>query len=130
MDRQRLAFILSQLIYRIREFPDAALNELYAALNAIEHKYDLIEKLTEEERQAIEEGRRSMERGEGIPMEEVFKKFNLADYDRDAAGKEDFEDAISRVRKLSGEEQGDVADVIFAFLNEYRFDIPPPEEKT
>jgi hypothetical protein len=130
MDRQRLAFILSQLIYRIREFPDEALNELYAALNVIEHKYDLIEKLTEEERQAIEEGRRSMERGEGIPMEEVFKEFNLADDDRDAGGKEAFEDAISRVRKLSGEEQGDVADVIFAFLNEYRFDIPPPEEKT
>jgi hypothetical protein len=71
MDRHQLAFILSQFIYRIREFPDAALNELYAALNVIEHKYDLIEKLTEEERQAIEEGRRSMERGEGIPMEEV-----------------------------------------------------------
>jgi hypothetical protein len=106
------------------------LNELYAALNVIEHKYDLIEKLTEEELQAIEEGRRSMERGEGIPMEEVFKKFNLEAYDRDAAGKEDFDDAISRVRELSGEEQGDVADVIFAFLNEYRFDISPPEEKT
>jgi hypothetical protein len=70
---------------------------------------------------------RSIERDGGIPAEEVFKKYNLDNYDRDAAGKEDFLDAISRVHKRSGEEQAGVADVIFALLDEYRFDdIPPP----
>ena len=51
-----------------------------------------------EERLAIDEGLKSIERGEGIPAEKVLKEFKLDNYDRDAAGKEDFLDAISRVQ--------------------------------
>jgi hypothetical protein len=127
---QHFAFIITALIQRVRDFPPEALNELFRSMDRIEKKYDLIEPLTDEERLAIEEGLRSIERDGGIPAEEVFKKFNLDNYDRDAAGKEDFLDAISRVHKRSGEEQAGVADVIFALLDECRFDdIPPPPPK-
>jgi hypothetical protein len=131
MDKH-LAFIITALIQRVRDFPPEALNELFRSMDRIEKKYDLIEPLTDEERLAIEEGLRSIERDGGIPAEEVFKKYNLHNYDRDAAGKEDFLDAISRVHKRSGEEQAGIADVIFALLDEYRFDDippPPPREK-
>ena len=128
MDKH-FAFIITALIERVRDFPPEALNELFRSMDRIEKEYDLIEPLTEEERLAIEEGLRSLERDGGIPAEEVFKEFKLDNYDRDAAGKEDFLDAISRVHKLSGKEQADVADVIFALLNEYRFDIPLPPPK-
>ena len=127
MDRH-FAFILTQLIHRLRDFPQVALKELFRSMDRIEKKYDLNEPLTKEDRLAIEESRKSIERDEGIPMEEVFKKFNLEDYDRDAAGKEDFADAISRVQKLPGEEQGDVADVMYALLQQYRWDTPPTKE--
>ena len=129
MDKH-FAFIITALIQRVRDFPSEALNDLFRSMDRIERKYDLIEPLTDEGRLAIEEGVKSIERDGGIPAEEVFKKVNLDNYDRDAAGKEDFLDAISRVHKRSGEEQADVADVIFALLDEYRFDhIPPPPPK-
>jgi hypothetical protein len=129
MDKH-FAFIITALIQRVRDFPPEALNELFRSMDRIEKKYDLIEPLTDEERLAIEEGVRSIERDGGIPAEEVFKRFDLDNYDRDAAGKEHFLDAISRVHKQSGEEQAGVADVIFALLDEYRFDdIPPPPPK-
>jgi hypothetical protein len=128
MDRH-FTFVITTIIQRVRDFPKGALTELFRSLDRIEKKYDLIEPVTEEERLAIEEGRKSIERGEGIPMEEVKKKFGLENIDRDAIGKEDFDDAILRVQKLAGEEQGDIADIIYALLNEYRFDIPLPPKK-
>jgi hypothetical protein len=129
MDRN-FAFVITTIIQRVRDFPKGALTELFRSLDRIEKKYDLIEPVTEEERLAIEEGRKSIERGEGIPMEEVMKKFGLDEYDRDAGGKDDLADAISRIQKLSGEEQGQIADVLFALLNEYRLDIPPPPKQS
>ena len=129
MDRN-FAFVITTIIQRVRDFPKEALTELFRSLDRIEKKYDLIEPVTEEERLAIEEGRKSIERGEGIPMEEVMKKFGLDEYDRDAGGKDDLADAISRIQKLSGEEQGQIADVLFALLNEYRLDIPPPPKQS
>jgi len=110
------------LIHRIRSFPEEAINDLFDALEAIERKYDLLEPVSEEDRRAIEEGLASLDRGEAIPMEdlEIFK--HLKDYDHDSVGREDLADAVSRVKKLSGEQQRDVADVILALLNEYRFD--------
>jgi hypothetical protein len=64
-------------------------------------------------------------------VEEVWAKWDhlLKDYDRAAVGKADFEDAAERVRKLSGEEQGDVADAICALLNEYRYDVAAPPRR-
>ena len=124
MDRN-FAFVITTLTQRLRDFPKEALAELFRSMDRIENKYDLIEPFTEEDRIAIEEGRKSLDRGEGIPMEEVMKKFGLENFDRDAAGKETFVDVISRVQKLSGEEQGDIGYVIYALLNEYRFDMPP-----
>lgn len=128
MDRD-FAFVITAIIERLRDFPKEALDELFRSMDRIEKKFDLIEPLTEGERLAIEGGLKSMERREGIPMEEVMKKFGLENFDRNSAGKKYFIDAISRVQILSGEEQGDVADVIFALLNQYRLDIsPPPKE--
>ena len=131
LDRHQLAFTLTQLVPRIREFPMEAMAELFSALDTMERKYDLLPKLTEEELKAIEEGLAELDAGLGMPAEELWAKWDhlLKDYDRAVAGKADFEDAAGRVRKLSGEEQGDVADVIFAFLNEYRYDIPPPPRR-
>src|SRR5208282_3784367 len=110
MDKH-FAFIVTALIERVRDFPPEALNELFRSVDRIEKKYDLIEPLTEEERLAIDEGLKSLKRDGGIPAEEVFKEYKLDNYDRDAAGKEDFLDVISRVHKRSGEEQAGIADV-------------------
>jgi hypothetical protein len=122
---QNFAFVITTIIQRVRDFPKEALTELFRSLDRIEKKYDLIEPVTEEERLAIEEGRKSIERGEGIPMEEVMKKFGLENYDRDAAGKKDLAEAVLRIEKLSGEEQGDIADVIYALLNQYGWEAQP-----
>jgi hypothetical protein len=124
MDRN-LSMLAATLIERIRDFPPDALRELFVALDAIERKFDLLPTLDDTQRRAIEQGLKSLERGEGVPMEDVALFKSLAGYDRDAAGKEDFADAIERVKKLSGQEQGDIAGVILALLNEHRFDISP-----
>jgi hypothetical protein len=55
---------------------------------------------------------------------EIFKR--LENFDRDAAGNDAFSDAVGRVQRRSGEEQGGIAHVIFALVDEYQFDIPPP----
>jgi hypothetical protein len=122
----RFAFVIAVLINRIRDFPKEAWDELFAALDTIDRKYDLIPPLSDADREAIEEGMRSLNDGKGIPMEEVEVFKRLKDFDHDAAGRNDFVDVVSRVNRLSGEEQGRVADVIFALLDEYRYDIPPP----
>lgn len=86
--------LIEPIIQRLRPFPSDAFNELFRVLDRIEKKYNLIEPLTEADRKAIEEGIKSIERGEGIPADEVMKKFGLEIFDRDAAGKESFVDAI------------------------------------
>jgi hypothetical protein len=125
MNRQ-LAFVVEALIQRIRDFPNEALNELFIALDAIEAKYGVIEPLSEEDRKAIQEGIASLDRGEAVSMEdlEIFKR--LKTFDRAAAGNDAFADAVSRVQRRPGEEQGGIAHVIFALLDEYQFDFPPP----
>jgi|GEM_PF-6837846 len=125
MDRRQLAFVASHLIERIRKFPDAALDELFASMDEIERQYDLLEKLTQEEIQAIEQSRLEMDRGESISFEEIRAKFGLDDFDADAEGKADFDEAASRVKKLGGEEQAEISDVLFVLLNEQRDDVPP-----
>jgi len=92
VDRETLAFITEALIQRDQRLPQEALNEMFLALDAIERKYDLIEPLSDKVLEVIEERRKSIERGEGIPMEEleIFKMFK--NRDRDAAGKDAFVD--------------------------------------
>jgi hypothetical protein len=127
MERQQLAWIIAALTGRIRDFPDAALNELFGALGEIERKYDLLEPLSEADKRAIDEGLADIKAGRFITQEQFEEKYAhiLKDYDRDAAGKESFADAVSRVGRLPGEEQNDIASVLFALLNEYRYDLPP-----
>jgi len=72
-----------------------------------------------------------MDRGEGgVPVEEVEFFKRLKNFDRDAAGKDAFADAIGRVQRRPGEEQGGIAHVILALLDEYQFDIPPPPTRS
>jgi len=125
MERQKLARIVAALAGRIRDFPDTALNELFESLGEIERKYDLMEPLSEAHKLAIEEGLADIETGRFITHEGFKERFAhiLKDYDADADGKESFSDAVSRVGRLPGEEQTDFADVLFALLNEYRFEL-------
>ena len=61
-----------------------------------------------------------MDRGEGgVPVEEVEIFKRLKNFDRDAAGKDAFADAVGRVQRRSGDEQGDIACIIFALLDEH-----------
>jgi hypothetical protein len=128
MDR-RLSAVIGSLTHRLRDFPPEAFEDLFRALEAIERKYDLLEPLREEDRIAIEKGLAQVERGEVIAWEDTKMYKRLQGYDRDKAGRENFADAVSRAQKLSGEEQRDIGDVIFALLNEYRWDFPPPPKE-
>ena len=127
MERQKLAWIVATLAGRIRNFPDAALEELFAGIGKIEHKYDLLEPLSDADWLAIEKGLADIEAGRFITGEQFKEKYAhiLKDYDRDSAGKEAFADAVSRVVSLPGEDQNEVANVIFAILDEYRFSLSP-----
>ena len=64
---------------------------------------------SEEDRRASQEGIASLDRGEGVPMEEVEIFKGLKNLDRDAAGKDAFADAAGRVQRRPGEEQGGIA---------------------
>jgi hypothetical protein len=119
MDKDWVA-VIQAIVDRTRDFPPEARNELLSALGTIERKYDLIEPLTPEERDAVQEGLHSLERGEGIPVEEVMKSLGIHDYDRDTAGKEDLEEVLSQVRKLSGRDQGRIARLLFSLIDEDR----------
>jgi hypothetical protein len=101
------------------------------ALNAIEEKYDLKEKLSEVGLTSINEGLADIAQGRAVSNEEVEALFkdDLEDYDADADGKDAFQDAAALVAQLSGTEQGSVADVVFVLLDRPRFDIlPPPDD--
>lgn len=130
MERKELARSIEAITHRIKDFPDAAIVELFQALGEIERKYDLLEPLSEKDRLAIEESLADIEAGRFITHEQLQEEFAhiLKDYDADAAGKDAFADAASRVRLLPGEEQNDVSKVIFALLDGYRFDGLRPEK--
>ena len=132
MDRKKLTMFLEALAHRIRDFPPDAIGELFETLETIERKYDLLETLSEEDRMAIERGQADIKAGRVFTDEEVRGHFKdaLKDYDADTAGREALLDAVSRVQKLSGQEQRDIAYVIFAVLNEPRLDIPHPSKKS
>ena len=132
MNQHEFAGLTTAIMARLRDFPSEAVNELFKAMGRIERKYDLTYKLSDEERAAIDESRAAFKRGEFATMEEVDALFadRLKDYDADAAGKEAFENVIGRLRKRSGEEQQDAAELLFALINEYQFDdIPLPPSK-
>ena len=124
----KMLMVIESLIQRVRDFPDEAFRDLFLALDSIEKKHDLQYKLSEEERTALEESLSEAKRGGVVPQEEVEAFFQrvLKDYDADADGKAALDEVVLRLRKLPGAEQRDVAYVIFALLNEPRFDIPPP----
>ena len=122
MDKDWVA-VIQAIVDRTRDFPTEARNELLSALGTIERKYDLIESLTPAERDAIDEGLRSLERGEGISVEDVMKSLGIHDYDRDTAGKEDLEEVLSHIQKLSGEDQGAIARLLFSLLDEDQFGV-------
>jgi hypothetical protein len=130
MDRAFLAHI-EALVGRLRDYPPEAWHDLYKALYSIERKHNLLEEPTPEDLAAIRQGEAEFARGEYITQEELEVELSrttgFSRIDPDALGKEDFEDALNRVRKLTGEEQGDIAGVIFGLLGQYRYDIPPPE---
>ena len=85
----------------------------------IHAKYALIEPLSEEGRKAIQERIASIDHGEGVPTEEaqIFKW--PQSLDQDAAGKDAFADAVGREQRRAGDEQGDMAGIIFALLDEH-----------
>jgi hypothetical protein len=117
MDRDFTHHIES-LAYRLRDFPAAAWKELWQAILTIEKKFDLGETPSEEDLHDIEEGRKAYARGDYVTLEDLLKEAGPAPaIDWDAAGKEELASAIKEVKKLSGEEQGDIADMIFALLD-------------
>jgi hypothetical protein len=124
MGLRKLAWIVENLTYRVRDFPDGAVNDLFRAIDTIERTYDLLEPLTDKERMAIEQAHAHIEAGRFVNHEELKAEWEhiLKDYDWEAAGKEALLDVASRVKKLPGEEQVSIASVIFALLNETRFD--------
>jgi hypothetical protein len=117
MEQRKLTFLITHLILRIRDYPAAAVEELLKALDKLEKKYGLVEKLAEGEWQAVVESRDDVARiTSGSP---ALSKTSLRPKDIDAMGKKHFDEAVARVRMRPGEEQGDVADLIFALLDEY-----------
>ena len=127
---QKMLMLIQALIQRVRDFPDQAFRDLFLTLDSIEKKYHLQYKPSEEERAALQESLAEAERGDFVPRKEVEAFFQrvLKDYDADADGKAALDEAVLRLRKLPGSQQRDVAYVIFALLNEPRFDIPPPSK--
>lgn len=123
-------FLIAAIIQRVREFPDDAFNELFQALDAIERKHRLQYPANDETHAAIAAALEQLERGELVPHEDVKALFGtLPDsQSREKAGKAALDDAMARARKRSGEEQGEIADVLFALLDEYSVDVFPPAQ--
>jgi hypothetical protein len=117
MEQRKLTFLITHLILRVRDYPADAVDELLAALDMIDRKYDLMEKLASEEWQAMVESRDDVARIESGSL--GFGYTSLSDKDVAAMGRKHFEDAVTRARRRNGEEQGDIADLIFALLDEY-----------
>lgn len=123
MDRSKLAFVLQNFAFRLRDYPDAAVHDLFEAMHTIEERYELHEPLSEEDRLAIERSKEDAAVGRLIPLEEVSSKYAhwLKNYDPAKSGKDRFADAASQVGTLPGELQGDIASIIFTFLDEERY---------
>lgn len=115
-----LPWLIAAITHRIKDFPEEAIHELFGSLDAIERKYDLIKPLSEADRGAIEKSHADVEAGRFVTHEELLEKYPdvFKDYDRDATGRKQFLEATQRVQKLPGEQQGGVADVIWALLDE------------
>jgi hypothetical protein len=80
------------------------------------------EKPSDEEWQAVVESRGDVARIEAGSL--GLAKTRLSKDDLAKMGQKHFEEAVKRARMRGGEEQGDVADLIFALLDEYFLDIP------
>jgi hypothetical protein len=110
--------LITHLILRIRDYPSPAVDELLSALDKIDQKYELKEKLTTQEWMAVIESRQEISPEDRRAMEGMMsKRTTLSKDDIDKMGKEHFDQAIGRVRLRDGEEQGDISDLIFALLN-------------
>ena len=121
MEQRKLTFLITHLILRIRDYPADAVGDLLKALDTIERRFDLQEKLTDQERQAVVESR---DDAVTLGSDATLSKTRLSDEDIAAIGKKHFEEAVKRVRMRSGDEQGDVSDLLFALLDEYFLNIP------
>jgi hypothetical protein len=78
----------------------------------------MIEALSEEGSKAIQDRIASIGCGEDVLMEES-KIFEwLKSLDPDAAGKDAFAAAVSRMQRRSSKEQGDIACIVFALLDD------------
>jgi hypothetical protein len=119
MEQRKLAFLITHLILRIRDFPPKAVDELLAAVDEIERKYDLIEKLTPEEWEAVAESKDDIAHQDDLAAGLALSKTRLSKESIDVLGKQHFEEAVRRVLLRDGDQQGDVADLIFALLDEY-----------
>jgi hypothetical protein len=124
MEQRKLTFLITHLILRIRDYPTDAVDELLAALDKIDRKYDLEEKLTPQEWEAVLESRHEITWVDRVAKGEIILKTSLTKEDREAAGKYHFDVAVKRVRMHDGEEQGDISDLLFALLDEYFLDLP------
>jgi hypothetical protein len=117
MDKRWIG-IIQAVVDRTKDFPTEAYDDLLSALDTIEEKYGLIVRLTDEERQAIEEGRRSLDRREGVPIESVMESLGIHNFDRNVAGKEDLEEVLLQIQKFSGEDQGRIARILYGLTKE------------
>ena len=124
MNQQKLTFLITHLILRIRDYPTDAVEDLLASLDIIEHKHRLTEKLTDREWEAVIESKHDIVRIDRIATGELIQKTSLTKEARAAEGKYHFEVAVKRVRMRDGEEQGDISDLLFALLDEYFLDLP------
>ncbi|MBI4273500.1 MAG: hypothetical protein HY659_02200 [Rhizobiales bacterium] len=69
--RSEVIDVLETLMQRIAGYPDAALRELMQAMDKIERKHDLLYRLSDDERAAVQEGPAQAKRGEFATDEEV-----------------------------------------------------------
>lgn len=118
MEQQKLTFLITHLILRLRDYPPEAVDELLAALDTIERKYDLVEKLSDREWQAVLESRQEIARSDR-PVINQTAHTGLSKADRDTLNKKHLEIAVNRIRMRAAEEQGDISDLLFALLGEH-----------
>ena|ERR1019366_2150369 len=125
-----LPFLITGLIHRLRDFPDEAFNDLFQAMDDIERKYDLLRPLSEEDRQTIEASLADADAGRFVPHEEVEAFFQkaLKGYDAETDGRDAFHEAAALIGKVPGEQQGEIANLLFVLLDTPRYDIPPPPD--
>lgn len=59
------------LLWRLADWPDDALNELFAAMDKIEEAHGIFYELSPEEREGVERGLADLEAGRIVPDEEM-----------------------------------------------------------